>query len=76
MTGGCNVALADRKSFYQSGYVFRFDVENTLVDNDRMIDDRKRYRAIFEWLRIEWGMQIIWNARHRSGGGPLSRYGR
>ena len=70
VTGGCNVAPADRKSFYPSGYVFRFDLENTLVDNDRMIDDRKRYRAIFEWLRIERGMQIIWKPVTGAAGSP------
>ena len=51
-----------------SGIVFLFDVEKTLLDNDRVTEDlqrylerevgherRERYWAIFEQLRVELG---------------------
>ena len=51
-----------------SGTVFLFDVDNTLLDNDRVTEDlqrylerevgherRERYWAIFEQLRVELG---------------------
>jgi FMN phosphatase YigB (HAD superfamily) len=51
-----------------SGIVFLFDVDNTLLDNDRVTGDlqrylehevgyerRERYWAIFEQLRVELG---------------------
>jgi len=50
------------------GIVFLFDVDNTLLDNDRVTEDlqsylerevgyerRERYGKIFEQLRIEMG---------------------
>lgn len=51
-----------------SGTVFLFDVDNTLLDNDRVTEDlqrylerevgherQERYWAIFEQLRVELG---------------------
>jgi FMN phosphatase YigB (HAD superfamily) len=53
--------------------VFFFDVDNTLLDNDRVAEDLKlyligkvgetsqrRYWEIFEQLRTSWDMRTIW----------------
>jgi phosphoserine phosphatase len=63
-------ATLDRKEFPMppSGIVFLFDVDNTLLDNDRVTEDlqrylerevgherQKRYWTIFERLRVELG---------------------
>src|SRR5580765_3698503 len=63
-------AILDREEFPMppSGIVFLFDVDNTLLDNDRVTEDlhrylehevgherRKRYWTIFEQLRVELG---------------------
>ena len=62
--------VTDREEFLMppSGIVFLFDVDNTLLDNDRVTEDlqqylerevghkrRERYWTIFEQLRIELG---------------------
>lgn len=67
---GSALSVPDREEFLMpfSDLIFLFDVDNTLLDNDRVIEDlqqylergvgrerQKRYWTLFEQLRVELG---------------------